>query len=147
MDVMVCISEVKVHCEQINGTTIFYSFPHDIEVVLRKGLNAICALSDIGQQSISKSHDIDNAKLNAEAHEHASMKCRKCFEDEDGGLKTNAGWVKPTKYVPTTCFTRTTTTVKKLKRLITIGTILLQTIRNLPERKRRPSGNNNERKT
>ena len=32
------------------------------------------------------------------------MKCRKCVEDVDRGLKTNEVWATPTKHVPTTCF-------------------------------------------
>ena len=31
------------------------------------------------------------------------MKCKKCVEATDGGLKTNEGWAKPTKHAPTTC--------------------------------------------
>ena len=56
-------SEVSGCCKQINGATMFYSFPHDMETVLRKGLNAICAFSQIGQRSISKSCDSNNGKL------------------------------------------------------------------------------------
>ena len=104
MDAMEHSSEVSGYCKQINGTTVFYSFPHDVEKVLRKGLNAICALADIGQKTIRKSHDSDNAKLNAESNEHAPRKCRKRVEDADRKLKTNEGWVKSTKHVPITCF-------------------------------------------
>ena len=32
------------------------------------------------------------------------MKCRKCVEDIDGGLKTNEVWLRPTKHVPITYF-------------------------------------------
>ena len=71
---------------------------YDVETVLRKVLNTIYALAEIGQR------DSDNAKLNAEAHECVPMKCGKCVEDTDGGLKTNEGWVKPTKHIPMTYF-------------------------------------------
>ena len=57
-------SEVSGYLKQINRTTVFYYFPHDVETVLIKGLNAIYALAEIGQRSVSKSHDIDNGKLN-----------------------------------------------------------------------------------
>ena len=77
MNVMACSSEVSGYCKKINGATVFYYFPHDEETVLRKGLDVICALDDIGPRSISKSHDSDNTKLNSESHEHVPMKCRK----------------------------------------------------------------------
>ena len=66
-------------------------------------MNAICALAEVEQQPISKSHDRKNGKLNAEANEHVLTKCKKCVEDADGRLKTNADWVQPTKHIPITC--------------------------------------------
>ena len=62
-------SEVSGHYKQMNGITMFYSFPNDVEIVLWKGLNAICTLAEIGQCSISNLCDIDDARLNATAHE------------------------------------------------------------------------------
>ena len=75
----------------------------------------ICALAGIGQRFNSKLHDSDKETLNAEAHEHVSMKCIKCVEDTDGGLKTNEFWVKPTKCIPITCFCKNNTNSKKNK--------------------------------
>ena len=113
MNVMACSSEVSGCCKQINGTTVFYYFPRDPETLLIKGLNVICALAEIGQWSISKLHDSDNEKLSTEAHENAPMKCRKCVEDTDGGLKTDEGWSKPTKCIPITCFCKNNNNSKK----------------------------------
>ena len=61
-------------------------------------------MAEVGQRPISELCDSDDAKLNAEAHECAPMKCRKCVEDADRGLKTNEVWATPTKHVPATCF-------------------------------------------
>ena len=104
MDVMECSSEVSGNHKTINGVTVFYCFPYDVETALRKGLNAICVLADIGQRTIRELHDSDNTKLNVEANEYALMKRRECVEDAHEKLKTNKGWVKPTKHVPITCF-------------------------------------------
>ena len=92
---------------------MFYSFPHDVETVLRKGLNVICVLADIGQRTIRELHDSDNKKLNVETNEYVPMKRRECVEDVDEKLKTNEGWVKPTKHVPTTCFYKNNINSKK----------------------------------
>ena len=129
MSVMAYRSEASGHHKQINGTTFFYSFPHDVETVLRKGLNAIHVLADIDQRSTSKLCDSDNAKLNAEVHECVPMECRKCVEDTDEGLKTNEGWMNPTKHAPMTCFCKNNNNSRKMKMLITIGMIFLQTKR------------------
>ena len=87
MDAMEYSSEVSRHYKKNNGTHVFYSFTHDVETLLRKGLNVIHALADIGQRFVSKSQDSNNATLNTEAHEHVLMKCRKCvktqMEDKD----------------------------------------------------------------
>ena len=93
-------SEVSGYFKQINRTTLFYYFPHDAETVLRKGLNAIYALDEIGQWSISNSHDSDDAKLNATAHEKVPMKCKKRVQNTDGGSNKNEGWVNSEKYIP-----------------------------------------------
>ena len=75
-----------------------------METVLRKGLNKICVLADIGQRTIRGLHDSDNAKLNAESNDYIPMKRRECVKNVDEKLKTNEGWVKPTKYFPIACF-------------------------------------------
>ena len=111
MNVMPYRSEVSGYYKQINGTTVLYSFPHDVETVLRKGFNAIYELADIGQRSISKLCDSDNAKLNAEAHEYVPMKCRNCVEDTDG-IKDKWRLDNPIKHVSIIFFTITTTKVK-----------------------------------
>ena len=36
MNVITRSSEVSGHCEQINGTNVFYSFPCDVETALQK---------------------------------------------------------------------------------------------------------------
>ena len=71
---------------------------------MRKGLNAICVLVDIVQRTIRELRESNNAELNVEANEYALMKRRECVEDAHEKLKTNKGWVKPTKHVPITCF-------------------------------------------
>ena len=48
MNVMVQSSEVIGYFKQANDTTVFYSFPHDIEPSSIKGINAIYALAEIG---------------------------------------------------------------------------------------------------
>ena len=49
MNAMIRSSEVIGYFKQINGATMFYSFPHDIETALIKGMNAIYTLAEIGQ--------------------------------------------------------------------------------------------------
>ena len=68
--------EVSGCHKQINDATVLYSFPHDVETVLRKALNAIHALAEVGQRSIRKLCDINNGKLNAEANECVPMRCK-----------------------------------------------------------------------
>lgn len=75
----------------MNRRTVFYSFPHDV-TMLRKGLNMICVLADIGQRTIREVCDSDNTKLNVEANEYAPIKRRECLEDTDEKLKTNEGY-------------------------------------------------------
>ena len=70
---------------------MFYSFPYDVEKVLRKGLNAICVLADIGQSTIRELHDSDNKKFNVEANEHVTMKRTECVEGTYEKLKKNEG--------------------------------------------------------
>ena len=62
-------SEVSGYCEQINGTTMFYSFPCDLETALQKVMNATHALAEIGQWSISNLCNSNNATFNATATE------------------------------------------------------------------------------
>ena len=85
MDVMEHSSELSECCKKINGTTVFYSFPCDVETVLRIGLNEICVLADIGQRTIKELSDSDNTKLNVEVNDYVPMKRRKCVEDTDEG--------------------------------------------------------------
>ena len=49
MNGMVRSSEVIVYYKQINGATVFYSFPHDIKTELIKGMNTIYELAETGQ--------------------------------------------------------------------------------------------------
>ena len=87
MDIMEHSSEASGHHKEINGTTVFYSVPHDVETVLRKGLNAICILADIGQRTIIELHNSDNTNLNVEANECVPMKRKKYVEDTDEKTK------------------------------------------------------------
>ena len=48
MKVMAHRSEASGYYKQINCTTVFFSFTHNVETVLRKGLNEIYALAEIG---------------------------------------------------------------------------------------------------
>ena len=64
MNAIMCSSEVSDYYEQINGTTVFYSFLPDAEISLRKGMNSIYTLAEIGQQSTSNSYNSDDAMLN-----------------------------------------------------------------------------------
>ena len=48
MNVITCNSEVSGHYKQIDGPNAFYSFPRDLETLLRKGMNSIHALAEIG---------------------------------------------------------------------------------------------------
>ena len=64
MNVIAHRSELSGYYMQINVTTVFYSFPRDAKTSLRKGLNAICELGEIGQCFISKARDSDHEKLN-----------------------------------------------------------------------------------
>ena len=70
MNVIVYSSEASGYYKQINGATVLYSFPHDIETALTKGINAIHALSEIGQWSISNACNNNDATLNATANEY-----------------------------------------------------------------------------
>ena len=57
-------NEVSGYCKQINGTTAFYSFPHDVETTLQKGMNAIHSLAKTFQRSTNNSHDSNKETFN-----------------------------------------------------------------------------------
>ena len=49
MNAIVRNSEVRGYFKQINSANLFYSFPHDIEIALIKGMNTIHSLAELGQ--------------------------------------------------------------------------------------------------
>ena len=104
MNEMVRSSEVSGYFKQENGATVFYSFPHDIETALIKGINAIYALAETGQRSTNSVHNDNHTTLNATANEHMTMQCNKSGGSTEVKYKINEGWRKPTKFVPKTCF-------------------------------------------
>ena len=68
MSAMTCSNEVRGYYKQTNGTTVFYYFPHGVETSLRKGMNLICMLAEIGQCSmINLNNSNDTTILNATA--------------------------------------------------------------------------------
>ena len=73
MNAMVRSSEASGYFKQANGATVFYSFPHDIETALIKGMNAIYAFAEIGQQSLNSVHDNNYKTVHATANENIRM--------------------------------------------------------------------------
>ena len=105
MNAMARRSEVNGgYFKKMNGATVFYSFPHDIEIALIKGMNAIHALTEIGQWSTKKAYNNYFARLNATAKEFIPIQCNKRGENTEVKAKSNEVWRKPMKCVPTTCF-------------------------------------------
>ena len=89
MNAMTRRSEVIGYFNKINGTFLFYSFPHDIETALIKGMYEICALTDVGQRSINSACNNNYATLNATANEHTPTQCNKSVENTEGEAKSN----------------------------------------------------------
>ena len=83
---------------------MFYSFPHDTETALIKGMNAIYALAQIGQRSTNDAGNNNYTVLNATANECMPTQCEKRGENTEGKAKSNEVWRKPTKCVPMACF-------------------------------------------
>ena len=54
MNAMARRSRVSGYYKQVNGATVFCSFPHDRETALIKGMDAIHALAELGQRSTKK---------------------------------------------------------------------------------------------
>ena len=104
MNTMVLRSEVSGYFKQTNGETVFYSFLHDIETALIKGINAIYVLAKIGKRSINSACDNTYTTLNVTANECAPTQCEKSGENTEGKPKKNEGWIKTTKCVPMSCF-------------------------------------------
>ena len=71
------ISRVSGCNELIKGTTVFYSFPYDVETALMKGQIVMCANSEIGQHFIDNLHDSNNIILNAAEKEHKPKSAKK----------------------------------------------------------------------
>ena len=97
MNAMVRSSEVSGYFKQVNSATVFYSFPHDIETALIKGMNVICTLAEIGQLSINNECNNNDATLNAAANECAPAQSRKrgkMQKKKQRGLKSV--WNHPT---------------------------------------------------
>ena len=53
MNAMTNSSELSVYNNKINSATIFYSFLHDAETALRKVINKIFMMAEIGQRSMT----------------------------------------------------------------------------------------------
>ena len=70
MNAMVQSSEASGCCKQINGATVFYYFPHDIETALIKVMNEIYELAEIVQRSISNAFNNNNTTLNDTVNDH-----------------------------------------------------------------------------
>ena len=49
MNTMTYSSEASGYHKKTNVTIVFYSLTHDVETSLRKGMNAIFTLAEIGQ--------------------------------------------------------------------------------------------------
>ena len=82
MSAMACSSKASGHCEQINGTTIFFSFPCSEKEALRKGTIVICTLAEGGQRPMSDSHNSNDAMLSTVGKEHLPKHCRKVLKTQ-----------------------------------------------------------------
>ena len=87
MNAMIRSSEVSGYYKKINGTTMFYSFPHDTETALIKRMNVIHALPEIVQRSINNACNNNYETLNATGNEHIPTQCNKSGENAEGKQK------------------------------------------------------------
>ena len=63
-------SEIISYWKIIKGTTVFYSFPYDVETALIKAQKATNTMAEIGQRCINNLHDRNNITLNTTAKDH-----------------------------------------------------------------------------